>query len=391
MIILKKFKYHFSIFIFIICSIEYSLSMSTANEAIIRHVKRTHKMLQGMSFFLKEGNMLKLKLGKTELQSRVILAPMAGVTDLPFRKIVREFGNFLMFSEMIASEAMIRHVKRTHKMLEGTDDEFTSIQIVGADPKVMAEAAKLCEDLGARFLDINMGCPVKKIVKSDAGSALMKNEKLAQEIMESIVNSVKIPVTLKTRLGWDMDHQNAQTIAKIAESSGIQMITIHGRTRSQLYSGKANWGSVQKVKDAVKIPVIINGDIVDIETAKQALAESGGDGVMIGRGALGQPWLLSQIHDFIESGEIHLVPQNKFDIANRHFKYLFDFYEEGTAIKLSRKVLMHYCHGTYNAAKYRTQINSISEKTQVFEILSEFLNSPQFATIDLDLIQKGGV
>jgi tRNA-dihydrouridine synthase B len=242
-----------------------------------------------------------LYLGTTKLQSKILLAPMAGVTDQPFRRIIREFGNFLMFSEMIASNAVIRNVKKTFKMLKGTEDEYTSIQIVGSDPKIMAEAAKLSVDLGARFIDINMGCPVKKIVKSEAGSALMKDEKLATKIIKSVVKAVEVPVSLKMRLGWNHEHKNAREIAKIAEDSGIQMITVHGRTRSQLYSGKADWKAIGEVKEVIKtIPIIANGDIASIDNARKCLYESGADGLMIGRGALGSPWILKQIQDNIE-------------------------------------------------------------------------------------------
>ncbi len=322
--------------------------------------------------------MKRLILDTTELKSRVILAPMAGVTDLPFRRIVREFGDFLMFSEMVASQAVIRNVQRTHKMMDNADDPLTSVQIVGADPKVMADAAKLSYDLGAKFLDINMGCPVKKIVKSDSGSALMKDEKLAARIIESVVSAVPISVTLKMRLGWDMDHKNAPSIARIAESLGIRMVTVHGRTRSQLYSGKANWTDIKLVKESVNIPVIANGDIVDIETAKQALEESEADGVMIGRGSLGQPWILKDIDEFLKSGKIKKQPrssQEKFEIAMRHLNYMLEFYEGQTAIKLSRKVLMYYCHGTRNAAKYRQEINSIESTSAIFELLNKIFQN----------------
>lgn len=306
-----------------------------------------------------------------------MLAPMAGITDLPFRKIIREFGDFLMFSEMVASQAVISNVKRTHKMIDNADDEFTSVQIVGADPKVMAEAAKLSCDLGARFLDINMGCPVKKIVKSESGSALMKNEKLAGKIIESVVNAVSIPVSLKMRLGWDMENKNANVIAKIAENAGIHMITVHGRTRSQLYSGKANWNDIALVKESVNIPVIVNGDIVDVESAKQALKDSNCDGIMVGRGSLGRPWLLQILHNFMENkDEISnaFYEKEKLIIAKKHLDYMFDFYEEKTAIKLSRKVLMHYCFGMHNASNYRQLINTLDSKSTIYELLEDIFS-----------------
>ena len=297
---------------------------------------------------------------------------MAGLTDLPFRKIAREFGNFLMYGEMVASQAVIRNVKRTHKMMDIADDDLTSIQLVGADPAVMADAAKLAEDIGAKFLDINMGCPVKKIVKSEAGSALMKNEMLASKIINSVVHAVKIPVTLKIRLGWDHEHKNATTIAKIAENAGIQMIAVHGRTRSQLYSGKANWAEIKKVKESVNIPVIANGDITDIETAQKALEESEADGVMIGRGSLGSPWILKEIHNFIEyktTEQTILSDIQKKELLTKHINYMLDFYEGTTAIKLARKVLMYYCIGTYNAAKYRKEINSVNTIADIFNLI----------------------
>ena len=313
-----------------------------------------------------------LILGNKKLQSRVILAPMAGLTDLPFRKIAREFGNFLMYGEMVASQAVIRNVKRTHKMMDIADDDLTSIQLVGADPAVMADAAKLAEDIGAKFLDINMGCPVKKIVKSEAGSALMKNEMLASKIINSVVHAVKIPVTLKIRLGWDHEHKNATTIAKIAENAGIQMIAVHGRTRSQLYSGKANWAEIKKVKESVNIPVIANGDITDIETAQKALEESEADGVMIGRGSLGSPWILKEIHNFIEyktTEQTILSDIQKKELLTKHINYMLDFYEGTTAITLARTVLMYYCKGTYNAAKYRKEINSVNTIADIFNLI----------------------
>jgi tRNA-dihydrouridine synthase B len=307
-----------------------------------------------------------------KLRSRVFLAPMAGVTDLPFRKIVRKFGNFMMYSEMVASHAVIRDAKRTRKMMDVVDDELTSIQLVGADPKIMAEAAKVAHDLGAKFLDINMGCPVKKIVKSEAGSALMKNEGLAAEIMSSVVKAVPIPVTLKMRLGWDSEHKNAADMARIAQDSGISMITVHGRTRSQLYSGKADWEAVAEVKRLVSIPVIVNGDIVDIDSAEMALKESGADGVMIGRGALGRPWILKYIHDYLSLGNRLCTPplaEVKYDIAVQHLENMFEFYRSETAIKLARGVLIHYCKGNREATRLRRDMATIDSVDKVHEVL----------------------
>ncbi|MDR0942869.1 MAG: tRNA dihydrouridine synthase DusB [Holosporales bacterium] len=313
-----------------------------------------------------------LILGQTKLKSRIILAPMAGVTDLPFRRIVRRFGNFLMFSEMVASQAVIRNVKRTCKMMINDGDELTSVQIVGGEPHIMAEAARISVELGAKLIDINMGCPVKKVVKTNAGSAIMKDEKLAAEIIRAIVRAVSAPVTLKTRLGWDMEHKNAVRIARIAEEEGIQMLSIHGRTRSQLYSGKASWADVALVKEAVNIPVIVNGDIVDIETAERALKESRADGIMIGRGALGRPWVLRDIHNFLETGikaQVSLSSEEKFENAKTHLEYMLEFYDESTAIKLSRKVLAYYCKGTRNAAEFRNKITSVNSVKDMHNIL----------------------
>jgi tRNA-dihydrouridine synthase B len=299
---------------------------------------------------------------------------MAGITDLPFRKIVRKFGDFMMYSEMVASHAVIRDAKRTRKMMDVVDDEFTSVQLVGADPKIMAEAAKVAHDLGARFLDINMGCPVKKIIKSDAGSALMKNEKLAAEIISSIVKSVPIPVTLKMRLGWDAEHKNVANMARIAQDSGISMIAVHGRTRSQLYSGKADWMAVAEVKQYVgDVPIIINGDIIDVDSAEMALKESGADGVMIGRGALGRPWNLKYIHDYLCCGlrpGLDPSSQAKYEIAAQHMEYMFEFYQSETAIKLARRVLMYYCKGNREATILRRDIVSLDTVNKIYEMLN---------------------
>ncbi|MDR1234337.1 MAG: tRNA dihydrouridine synthase DusB [Holosporales bacterium] len=312
-----------------------------------------------------------LILGEKKLKSRVFLAPMAGGTDLPFREIVRGFGDFVMYSEMVASYAVIRDVNRTRRMMELTGDEWTGIQIVGADPRIMAEAARKSHDLGAPFLDINMGCPVKKIVKTEAGSALMKNERLAAEIMRAVVRAVPIPVTLKIRLGWSEEHQNAIQIARIAQDSGIQMISVHGRTRSQLYTGKADWRAIRTVKESVQIPVIVNGDITSVETAKEALEEGRADGVMIGRGTLGAPWILRQIHDSIEgySQDSLITAMTRRNTLENHIQKIFEFYPSSKAIINCKKVLMMYCRGTPNASQIRQQIMTIEDLAQINEIM----------------------
>lgn len=323
--------------------------------------------------------MQKISIGNILLNSNVILAPMAGITDYPFRKIVRRFGNFLMYSEMIASYAAIRDAYKTRNMMDTRNDPLTAVQLVGADPSIMAEAAKLSYDLGAKILDINMGCPVKKIVKSDAGSALMKNEKLASEIIKAVVNSVPIPVTLKIRLGWDNEHLNAPIVAHIAEDLGIKMITVHGRTRSQLYSGKSNWQYISKVKEAINIPLIVNGDIVSIDTAKQALHESGADGVMIGRASLGSPWLLQYIDNALNNKEvIEISNEEKYRTAKDNIQYILDYYSGNTGMILAKKTLMYYCKGHYNASKYRSLMSTpeINTSQDLFNILDKlFFNA----------------
>ena len=308
------------------------------------------------------------------LDCNVLLAPMAGITDLPLRRIVRELGDFLVFSEMIASNAVVRHVARTCKMLDANDDSLTSVQIAGADPHIMAEAAKLSEDLGAKFIDINMGCPVKKIVKTYAGSALMKDLHLAAKIIENVVNSVKIPVTLKTRLGWSEQNKNASELAKIAEDLGIRMITIHGRTRSQLFTGHADWKAIKIVKKSIKIPLIANGDIKNMQDMQTCLLDSGADGVMIGRAAIHNPWILPQIAYGKMFSNIE-----KFAVIKRHLQYIEEFYDEQKSIVMCKKSLMHYCVNIQNAASIRKNITMIDSKIKVYELLKmleeQYLNN----------------
>ena len=316
-----------------------------------------------------------IQIGPVRIDIPVILAPMTGVTDMPFRKIVRQFGCGLNVTEMIASQAMIRETRQSlQKAAWDPIEDPVSMQLAGCTPHEMAEAAKLNEDRGAAIIDINMGCPVKKVVNGDAGSALMRDLPLAASLIEATVKAVKVPVTVKMRMGWDHDSLNAPELARIAEDLGAQLITVHGRTRNQMYKGSADWAFVRKVKDAVKLPVIVNGDICSIEDAEQALALSGADGVMIGRGAYGKPWIISQVMAALTTDTRLPDPtiEEQYHLIVRHYRDMLDHYGETTGVNMARKHIGWYTKGLHGSADFRNAVNQINDPQTVLAMLERF-------------------
>ncbi len=274
----------------------------------------------------------------------VLLAPMAGVTDLPFRNMVSKFGVDMVFSEMIADHSVLSRPVKNQKIQLGTSFSNTAVQLAGCEPQAMGEAAKIVSDLGARSIDINMGCPAKKVVGGYSGSALMRDLKKASAIIESVVNAVDVPVSLKARLGWDYDTKNAKELGQLAEKCGVQLFTIHGRTRNQFYKGFADWHSILEVKRAITIPVIANGDIVDISSASQALKVSETDGLMVGRGVIGKPWLISQISACVNKEPMPSSPKglSLIELIVGHYDEILSFYGESLGVRIARKHLKRY-------------------------------------------------
>ena len=307
-----------------------------------------------------------------KLNPPVLLAPMAGITDLPFRNLVASFGAGLVVSEMVASVDMINARPGTLEKAElGLGVEGTAVQLAGREAAPMAEAARMVEGQGARVIDINMGCPAKKVTQGFSGSALMKTPDHALRLIEAVVNAVKVPVTLKTRLGWDDNMLNAPQIAARAEAAGITMITIHGRTRCQFYKGAADWAAIAGVKQAVSIPVIANGDIISTDAARQALAQSGADGVMIGRGAQGKPWLLAQVAHDLFGAPAPVIPQGT-DFARMvsdHYETIIRFYGEVIGLRVARKHLGWYMDTSNTPADLRRAVLTAASPAEVHRLI----------------------
>lgn len=318
-----------------------------------------------------------MKFRDFEVENEVFLAPMAGVTDLPFRLICKELGCGLLYTEMINAKALCYDDKNTKKMLNILDEEHpVAVQIFGSEPEFMGKATQILNDYPNEILDINMGCPAPKVVKNGDGSALMRNPKLAGQVLDQVVKNSKKPVTLKIRKGWDDNSVNALEIAKIAEDCGICAITIHGRTREQYYSGQADWDIIGEVKSQISIPVIGNGDVTSVEDAIRIKDHTGCDAIMIGRGAQGNPWIFKRIDHYMKTGQLLDPPSKdeKIDIAIKHMGLAIKEHGEYVAVREMRKHIGWYLKGMKHSARFRDQINHIVTAKEVIDTLNQYRN-----------------
>ena len=317
-----------------------------------------------------------MKIGNVELKNKVFLSPMAGVTDLPFRLICKEQNCGMLYTEMINAKALCYDDENTKKMLKIEEEEHpVAVQIFGSDPEFMGRAAQIMNQYPNEILDINMGCPAPKVVKNGDGSALMKNPKLAEEVLKAVVKNSTKPVTLKIRKGWDDNSINAVEIAKIAEACGISALAIHGRTREQYYSGKADWDIITDIKNAISIPVIGNGDVFTVEDAQNMLEKTNCDAIMIGRGAQGNPWIFKRINHYMQTGEILPEPtlEEKINTAKKHLNLAIREHGEYVAVREMRKHIAWYLKGLKGSAKVRDEINKITSYEEVVRRLDEYM------------------
>ena len=318
-----------------------------------------------------------MRIGPYQLENNLVLAPMAGVTDRPFRQLCKRMGAGLAVSEMVSSNSLLWGSEKTKRRANHDGEvEPKSIQIAGADPQMMAEAARYNVDNGAQIIDINMGCPAKKICNVMAGSALLQDEPLVGRILDAVVGAVDVPVTLKIRTGWDTSHRNGTQVARIAESAGVQALSIHGRTRACGYKGDAEYDTIAAIKSSINIPVIANGDITTPEKAKYVLEYTGVDGIMIGRAAQGRPWIFREVEYFLETGEKLPEPDaaEVRSILLEHLMNLYDFYGEFTGVRVARKHISWYSKGQPHGAAFRQLVNRVDTIEEQLQLTQEFFD-----------------
>jgi tRNA-dihydrouridine synthase B len=319
-----------------------------------------------------------MKIGKLQLSGNLILAPMAGITDLPFRQLCRRFGAGLAVSEMVSSDTSLWGSRKTLTRLQHEgEDSPVAVQIVGTNPKELAEAARINISYGAEIIDINMGCPAKKVCKVAAGSALLRDERLVGKILETVVNAAEAPVTLKIRTGWDKRSINALAIAHIAQESGIQMLSIHGRTRACKFAGNAEYQTIREVKQQVRIPVVANGDINDEKKAQQVLKFTGADAIMIGRAAQGRPWIFRHIAHYLATGEQLQEPESQWigALLLEHLQALYELYGEQHGVRIARKHIAWYSKHLRGAAEFRRHINQVETVQDQHDLIKAFFYS----------------